>query len=202
MNKNRTPISDEVKIARLKAQLAKLEVQKEEPIEVPQQELEIKKVSMDDLVPVMSLLPYPLNLSTKEGGQGNTRKFTRFGEVKQIVYSDLIEIIEVHSNFLQAGFFYILNPSVIRIHGLDDVYSKILTKEKLEALLSASSDECLTLYTAANPVQQETIVQLLVDKVRDNPDSVNLNVIDKLSRLAKVNIFERAEAGRMPEAEA
>ena len=48
---------------------------------------------------------------------------------------------------------------------------------------------------------QEIIIQLLIEKVRDNPDSVNLNVIDRISRISKVDIAKKADEAREAEKE-
>jgi len=163
----------------------------EEPVDYAEQ-----PIRQDEYIPVMSLLPYNLNLSTKEGGQGSIKKFTKFGEVKKILFKDLVDIMEVHPTFMESGYFYILDPRFIRQMGLDEMYSKILTKEKMELMLEANSEQAVTLYKSANPSQQEVLIQILIEKVRNDPDSVNLNIIDKLSRASGVNIQERAEAGK------
>lgn len=192
-----TQASRDAKIARLKAELEKLQGDEQpKAVEAPVIEESYEKIELDDMVPVMSLLPYTLNLSTKEQGQGSTKKFTRFGEIKQVLYKDLIDILDNHANFLEAGFFYILSPAVIKQHGLGDVYSKILTKEKMEELLSLRDEECLKVYSSANDKQKEVLIELVIDKVRDNPESVNLNLVDRLSRLSKVEIIKRAEDER------
>jgi len=162
--------ADEKKeVAALKARLAELEsiddvataTREDHSIQAKRD-----RVLLDDYVPVMSLLPYRLNLSTKEGGQGDIKKFTKFGEVKNILYKDLVDIIEVNRSFMEAGYFYILDPVVIRQHGLDEVYSKILTKEKIEEILNnVNTEYCIDLYNSSNSNQQKVIVQLLVEKV-------------------------------------
>jgi hypothetical protein len=202
--KSTTKLSTEGKIetakarlARLKAEIAELEgnveAAKEEARTFAKPNVVDVKIQQDEYIPVMSLLPYNLNLTTREGGQGSVKKFTKFGEVKRIIYKDLVDILEVHPNFMEAGYFYILHPGFIRHHGLNDIYSKILTKDKIEEILLANTEECVTLYSSANAGQQEIIIQLLVDKVRDNPESINLNMIDKISRVSKVDIIKRAE---------
>lgn len=199
---NKTPkeLSDDEKkeIAALEARLAELKSGSgtTERIRPERQRKEAKrdKVLLDDYVPVISLLPYRLNLSTKEGGQGDIKKFTKFGEVKNILYKDLVDIIEVNRSFMEAGYFYILDPLVIRQHGLDEVYSKILTKEKIEEILNnANSEYCVDLYNSANPEQQRVIVQLFVDKVKKDPSTVNLYTVDRISRLSGIDITNRAE---------
>jgi hypothetical protein len=181
----------------LRAQLARIESNMSSSSSILSVEEESeKKIQLDDFISVMSLLPYNLNLSTKQitagAGQGNVKKFTRFGEVKQIMYKDLVDIMEVNANFLNAGYFYIMDTRIIRQHDLGEVYSKILTKEMLDKVIGANSDESVTLYNSANEKQQEVIVEILIDKVRDNPDLVNMNVIDKISRASKVDISRRA----------
>lgn len=193
--------SNQSEIEMLKAKIAELEKNSKEVVTTHKEEIEDRKIQQDEYISVMSLLPYNLNLSTKEGGQGSTKKFTKFGEVKKILYKDLVEILEVHSNFLEAGYFYILDPTLIRHHGLDDTYSKILTKDKIEEILLANSDECITLYNSSNEKQQEIIVQLLVDKLKDAPGSLNLNMVDRISRISKVDIIKKAEESKELELE-
>ena len=195
--KGSTKLTTKSKIEMLEAQLAELKAQmsssaEETPVSVSEAS-DDTKIQQDEYIPVMSLLPYNLNLSTREGGQGSIKKFSKFGEVKKILYKDLVDILEVHSHFVESGYFYIMDKRVIRQHGLDDTYAKLLTKEKIEEILATSSDEAVSLYASANEGQQEIIIQLLIDKVKTSPDSVNLNIVDKISRLSKVDIVKRAE---------
>lgn len=193
------------KIASLEAQVAELMklvqagVTPSSTVEVSA-DYEDEKLSPDEYISVMSLLPYTLNLSTRVGGQGAVKKFTKFGEVKRILYRELVEIVENHRNFMEAGYFYILNPVFIRHHGLDDIYSKILTKERIEEILTANTEETVSFYKSANPKQQEVVVQLLVERAVENPDSVDFNMIDKLARISKIDINQiikdRLEAGK------
>jgi len=191
-------LSDEEKkeLVALKARLAELEtVQSNE-------ETKSGKIELDDYIPVVSLLPYRLNLSTREGGNGDIKRFYKFGEVKNILYKDLVDILEVNRSFMEAGYFYILNPDVIRRHGLDEVYSKILTKEKIEEIINnTNSEHCIELYNSANKEQQRIIIELLIDKVKQNPDSVNLNTVDKISRISKIDILGKAEESKQLAAE-
>ena len=152
-----------------------------------------EKIQQDEYISVMSLIPFPLNLTTKEGGQGSVKRFTRFGEIKKILYKDLIDILDAHSNFLENGYFYILHKGFIRQNGLDEVYSKILTKEKIELILNTSNaDEAVALYNSATPKQQEIIVQMLIGKLRENSDSIDLNIVDRISRVSKTDIAKIA----------
>ena len=183
--------TDEKKeIEDLKAQIAEL---KRQQVTTTLEEFVDDKIQLDDYISVMSLLPFTLNLSTKEGGQGNIKKFTKFGEVKRILYKDLVDIMDANPQFLSAGFYYILDPRVIRAHGLDEVYSKILSKEKIEDILSANSEEGLSLYNSANEEQQKVIINLMVDKLVEDPRAINLTVIDAISRASGIKIMDKVE---------
>jgi hypothetical protein len=192
-------LTDAERIEKLKAQLAQLENKPKETIEADNtyENFSNVKIAQDDYIDVVSLLNYPLNLSTGENGSGNTKKFTKFGEKKSILYSELVQILETHSNFLEAGYFYIMDPRVIRRHGLDETYSKILTKDKIEKILSSNSEESVALYKSANEKQQEFIVQLIIGKLIENPEAVDLNIVDKISRISKININEKVENARV-----
>ena len=149
-------------------------------------------IKMDDLIPVMSLLFYPMNLSTKERGQGDTFRFDKFGQVKRIVYSKLLSIIEVHQKFLDWGYFIIMDDRVLKAHGLTEKYEKILNKEKIERILN-SEDGALELYKSSNEEQQKTIIGMIINQLRENPNSMDMNVIDAISRFSGIKIMEKVE---------
>lgn len=149
-------------------------------------------VNQSDYIKVMSLLNWRLNLCTREKGQGKIYKFDKLYQIKKIIYSDLVDIMEANGEFLRAGYFIILNPKVIRIHGLDEVYEKILTKEKIEQILNGS-DESVSLYSSANEKQRKVITDMLINKLAENPDIIDLNMIDKLSRISGVDIVKEAQ---------
>jgi hypothetical protein len=162
---------------------------KEEP------QIEFVEINGKEYIGVMSINPVPLILSTQPRGGGKVFNFSKFGEVKRIMYDDVVAVIENHPTFAEQGRFYILDNRVIRYHGLDEAYNKILTKEQIEKILN-NNGNALDLYNAANDAQKKIIVEFLVKTLRDNPDSVDLNLVDKISRISGVKIQERAEESR------
>lgn len=182
-SKNLSAVSTKAEIELLKAEIAALRGS-------PKEET-ASGVKLEDLISVMSLLPYPLNLSTKERGQGEVFRFDSFGQVKRILYSKLLSIMETHSNFLKSGFFLILDDRVVKEHGLEEVYSRILTKEKIEKLLT-DSESALDLYKLSNPQQRKVIITMVVEKLRDG-FPIDMNIVDKLSRESGVDIRVSAE---------
>jgi hypothetical protein len=181
-------------IESLKAEIVRLQALNESEVAVEDFVPDIE-IPLNTPIKVMNLFAGHLNLSKEEGGRGGTFKFTDYGQVKKINYSDLMKILEVHSNFVEAGYFVILDKRVIKNHGLESSYEKILTKDKIEQIVSGT-EEGLALYSMANPKQQEIIIQLVVDKLVENPEGIDLNMVDKLSRISKIDISSRVKEVR------
>lgn len=153
------------------------------------------KILQEEYIKVMSLCPMELNLSTEGMGKGKRFKFDKFGDIKRILYSDLVDIMESNSHFLNYGFFYILDKRVIRKHGLDDAYEKLLTKEKIEKVISFNEKDAVDLFNSANKNQKDIMIDMIIEKIK-NSENVDLNIIDKISRIAGVNLYEKGQEAK------
>jgi hypothetical protein len=164
----------------------------------PQDEYEDIKVGSDEYITVISTCSSELNLSTQGNGRGKVFRFKEFGTTKRILYSDLVDIMEAHDNFLHDGYFYIADKRVIRKHGLDDVYDSLLDKSKIESILNGKSKNTVELFKSANPKQQQFICDLLVTQITnsENEDNIDLNLIDAISRISGVKIYEKAQESK------
>jgi hypothetical protein len=152
----------------------------------------ISDVRPDEYINIMSLLDIRLTLSTLGYGKGKTFKFENFGQTKRIPYSDLVQIIENHKNFLEWGYFYILDERVVRVNGLEDIYKNILTKEKIEQVLDGKGD-VVSIYKSANQNQKEIINSIIIERLTKNPNSMDLNLVDKISRIGDINLLEKSQ---------
>jgi hypothetical protein len=90
--------------------------------------------------------------------------------------------MEEHPNFVNEGYFVILNKDVVRKHGLDDVYAKILTKEKLELVFAGNDSDAVNLFKACGDAQRQFIVNMIHDKMLKG-EFVDLNLLDRFSRI-------------------
>ena len=168
---------------------------------VAEKEDDAEDVAYEDIRPdayirIMSLCPMILNLSTEQNGGGKVIRFKAFGEVKTVLYSNLVDIIDAHPNFVEGGLFYILNKSVVRKHGLDEIYKNLLTKNQMEAIVFGDSDAAVELYKNANDTQREHINTMLIAKVRDGDGGVDLNFINRISQIGKVDILAQANMAK------
>lgn len=155
------------------------------------------KLALDELVKVVSLIDYSLNLLPQGQNMGGRAKyrFEKFGEVKQIIYQDILQIIEQYSSFMEKGMFMILDQRVIDRHGLHEIQSKVLPKEKLEQILSGSK-EAVEIFKSSGEDQRRLIVGMITRKLAADPKSVDLNLVSDISRISGINIQQNAEESR------
>lgn len=158
------------------------------------QEVVQNKIALDELIPVISLLDYPLNLLQMNNGRAKY-KFDKFGQRKEILYQDVLLILEQYRSFMESGYFIILDKRVVNRHGLQELQSSVLTKEKIEKILEGSTD-AFEVYKQAIQSQQRTIVQMITQRLVENPDSMDKNIVDQISRHSKINILQNAEDAR------
>ena len=152
------------------------------------------ELHMDDYIRVMSLCPHDLYLTTLAKGEGKKFVFHNLGEIKNILYRDLIDVMENHTeftDFLREGYYYILDKRVIRRHGLDDLYKTLLTKEKIEEIIDTGINS-IELFESANDTQKRFICEILIKSMIDGKE-VDLNFVDTVSRICNVNIKEKVE---------
>jgi hypothetical protein len=192
----------EIEILRKELQALKEQISEQKDEEIFQTDVSSegsteRKIEQDEYIPVMSLVPHVLNLSTEPNGNGKIKRFESFGQVKRVLYRDLVGIIDSNTKFTEAGYFYILDPDVIRQHGLDDIYANILTKDKMEEILDTDGDNASKLFETANSRQKEIIIELIIGKLLENPDSIDLNVVDRIARISKVSIMDKVESSRL-----
>jgi len=183
----KTP-EDSEEVGELKDQLEKLQ-RKLEDIESEKDRVDIRP---DDYIKVISLCPYMLNLATEMCGRGRVYTFKNFGEVKRIRYQDLVDIIELHRNFLEDGFYAILDHDVLRRHGLENQYKSVLTYENIQKVLEGNESDAVNFFKNATKMQQEHIVLMYIEKINKN-EEVDHNFLDRISRIVGYSIDEKAK---------
>ena len=182
-------VAKPVKDIKIEKEKAKIKEQSIVDDDYDEDEIEI---SPQKYIKVISLTPGQLNLSTLPGGKGKTVSFESFGQQKRILYSTLVDIMDTSPGFLERGNYYIADKRVIRKHGLDEIYDKLLTKEVIDNILSKSmSDEdTAILYKSANKTQQATIIDLIVHKLMSGTD-VDMNMVSNISKISGIDIMAR-----------
>ena len=166
----------------------KAQIDVEESVEV---HVEDDGIRSDEYIWVMSLIPWRLNLSTGRDGD-RPYNFNRLYEKKRILYSRLVDIIDNHWSFVEKGLFYILDERVIRQHGLDDVYDKILSMEKIEEVLKKDKETAYPIFSAANLRQKKNIAQIMINMLVDG-EKLDQNMVLAVSADTRIDINEKAK---------
>lgn len=170
--------------------VSQVPIQKEEIFQ--NQEFEIRP---NKYIKVISLTHGMLVLSTEPMGQGKVFIFNKFGETKNIIYSELTEILHCNQSFAESGKFYIANKDVVFNHGLVEFYNNILNKEKIENILDYSQEQVVDLFKNSTDSQKETIVSLLADRIIKDQE-VDLNKVNAISKVYGRDIIEMAEEAK------
>lgn len=142
-------------------------------------------------IKVISLYDGLLILVAGQYNQGKPYRFTKYGETKNIVYSELAEILHYQNSFAEKGYFYICDDNVVSYHGLYDAYQNILSKDVIDNLLNYDKKEIIELFKRSTKNQQEEISSLIAKKIA-NDEEVDLNKIKILSDIANIDIVQIA----------
>ena len=181
-------------------QQTKQESEPQEKLSYEDPEQEAIVISQDEYITLISLYPNILTLTEDPKGKGKKFTFAKFGETKRILYSDLTKLLENHSggdytDFFKEGYVLIANDRVIRRHGLNESYGKMLTKDKIKQIVDGKGSNLVEIFKMATKAQQIFICDMLIAKFANGED-VDLNLVDSLSRVSGIKIQEKAEEAK------
>ena len=201
----KSPIGETSEIELLKKQLEELQnavkiltaskqeepkPKKERTVRLAKQE-KSRELNPNTLVDVMSLCGNPLNLSTSKKDPKDTFRFEKLGDMKKLMYSQLLRVIENHPNFFENGFFYVMNEDIVKANNWTELYSKLLTKENIEAVIN-NSQNAIELFEKAGEKQREVILNIIIEKM-SNGESIDFNFIAKLNKIENIDINKMAQ---------
>ena len=143
-------------------------------------------------VPVVSMCQGELNLATQGKGQGNIYTFTDFGQIIDIPFGDLKDIVQHNQRFANEGYFYIADEEVVRKLRKTSEYNKMLPPDVIENIFNNDANRIIDLYKMAPIGQKETIVEMIKNKRTQGVD-VDANILIKLGELTGID-FVNIEA--------
>lgn len=137
-------------------------------------------------VPVVSMCQGELNLATQGRGQGNIYTFTDFGQIIDIPFGDLKDIVQHNQRFANEGYFYIADEEVVKKLRKTSEYNKMLPPDVIENIFKNDANKIIDLYNMAPRGQKETIVEMIKNK-RSQGIDVDANVLVKLGELTGID---------------
>ena len=164
-------------LAELKAENDSLKMKQSEDVTNDEEE-----INGDTEVAVISQFIGKLVLSTEGNGVGTVYRFEEFGDIHDIPFSDLKEIVKNKPNFAKEGLYYIANEKAIKKLRLTREYEHIINNKLFEHLLDEKSDVIIKAYKDAPKLQQKQIVAMIDERLANNKE-VDGNVLVKIGKL-------------------
>lgn len=153
-----------------------------------------KELQANEYVKVVSLVDGLLNLWTEPNHKGRLYGFNKFGQQKDIQYSDVAGILDNQEKFVNQGCFYVLDKRVIERHYLSEAYETFLNKEMIERLLESDSKSDYKLFKSTSDKQKEIIIRLYIEKVYNlEEDEIDFNKIEFFTKNSGKNVKEMLE---------
>ena len=175
-------------IAELKAENTALK-QSEDKEENDEEE---EVINGDTEIMVISQTIGSLAISTEGNGIGNVYRFDKFGDVQDIPFSDLKDIVKNKPRFAKEGLYYIANKQAVNKLRLSKDYEHIIHNDLFSHLLDEKSDVIIKAYKNAPKLQQNQIISMIEDRL-DKKQEIDGNVLIQIGKLSGKDFFRLNE---------
>jgi hypothetical protein len=114
-------------------------------------------------------------------------RLEKFGDIKPVLYSQLVTIVNQNRHFAEAGLFYILDDRAVYYLGLSEYYKKIIPIETIEGIGNYSDDDIKQIVSVMNDSQKEVLCKVLADKIYAN-ENIDRNKVELVSKVCNIDI--------------
>lgn len=173
------------KFEELQKQLAELKAENDalkDNTQVEDNDKVEEELTSDTDITVISQTVGKLVLSTEGNGVGTVYRFEEFGEVQDIPFGDLKDIVKNKPRFAKEGAYFICNPQAVKKLRLGNQYKNLIDDKTFVNLFDKDAKTIVALYESAPKMQQEQVVSLIQDRL-DNGLEVDGNVLIKIGQL-------------------
>lgn len=165
-------------------------VQKEVDTEKTKENFEQPK--SDELIKICSLTHGELNL----GLDGRIAiSFRKYGDIKPVLYSKLVNIVNENRSFAEYGDFYIMDERAVYHLGLSEYYKKIYPIEVLNNIENYDREKIEEILSNMCKPQRETVVINIAQKMYDN-EEINQNSVKIIENILNIDIHEMVKTMR------
>lgn len=91
--------------------------------------------------------------------------FDKYGDIKPVLYSELMNIVNNNRLFAEEGAFYIMDDASVKYLGLSRYYDNILSYDEIESLESYSDDELRTIVPKISDFQKDVISLVFANRI-------------------------------------
>lgn len=143
-------------------------------------------------VKVTCLIDNTYNLSTEPLGGGKTFTFKKFGETKNVMFTDMQKILEIYKKDFEIGRAILGSKKDYEDLNLGYAYEKVLTQDKMEQLITLSDKESIDIILDMDEGMQDDVMNLIAERMAKG-ESYDYNRIKELedegfelTKLAKI----------------
>ena len=117
--------------------------------------------------------------------------FDKYGDIKPVLYSELMNIVNNNRRFAEEGAFYIMDDASVKYLGLSRYYDNILSYDEIESLESYSDDELRAIVPKISDFQKDVVSLVFANRIY-NDEQVDRNKIEVISKACEIDIAKRA----------
>lgn len=152
----------------------------------------LKQPRPDSMIRLQSLTKGELCLNVN----GNVAiNFEKYGDIKPVLYSELVNIVNNNRSFAEKGTFYIMDDSAVFYLGLARFYDHIMSWEDIENIETFSDDALRQMLPKISDFQKDVLALVLATKIF-NDEPVDMNKVDVISKVCNIDIVGKAREMR------
>ena len=144
-------------------------------------------------IKIMSMFYGSLNLNNNSNrSAGRILNFSKFGEIKSILYHDLVDYVNNERKFAEEGYFYILDKAAVYHLGLTNEYNHLVDGDIVNHMMDYSGSELESIVSVMTDAQKDSIANLFADKLYHGKE-LDLNKIAIISKHLPVSIEQMVQ---------
>lgn len=151
-------------LKQMQEQMALLQAQINQPQVVIQQQT---NDSLSRNVKVISMLNNNYTLSTLPNCKGTVVRFTHYGEIKMIKFTDLQSMIQLYTHQFEQGMVVLGSKKDYDDLGLGYVYDEIINKEKMDKVILLEDDSDVDIILGMSDTMLENVLRIISEKYVD-----------------------------------
>ena len=163
-------------------------VQKQEVVIAKKNYDNLRQPRPDAMIRLQSLTKGELCLNVNGSVAIN---FDKYGDIKPVLYSELMNIVNNNRLFAEEGAFYIMDDASVKYLGLSRYYDNILSYDEIESLESYSDDELRTIIPKISDFQKDVVSLVFANRIY-NDEQVDRNKVEVISKACEIDIAKRA----------
>lgn len=163
-------------------------VQKQEVVVARKNYDNLRQPRPDAMIRLQSLTKGELCLNVNGSVAIN---FDKYGDIKPVLYSELMNIVNNNRLFAEEGAFYIMDDASVKYLGLSRYYDNILSYDEIESLESYPDDELRTIIPKISDFQKDVVSLVFANRIY-NDEQVDRNKVEVISKACEIDIAKRA----------